>query len=676
MKRKNTISLNAFYLSFLLTSSMASDLPQSIEESYKKSMNKEDKRINNSGLALFQLGKDLCDKAIYSLGIQYLEKARLTYNLPEAYSYLSQLYLEGKGVEKDQIKGNQYIHKAADLGHLDSQIYLGHLYAKDLTKSKISAHYFQMAADNGHMTSQIITADNYKNGCGVEKSLELYIQYLMMAANQDNIKALILMGSELISGQQIQVDYQNAYDYFSRAATLGSPDGNYYTAYLLENGLGTEKDLRMAFGLYHFAADRGHSMAQLKTAEFYENGLACDINIETAITYYKRSVDQGNTAAACQLGVLYEMTGSHQNYELAFNYYSIAAKQNLPKALCSLGRLYLEGKGVKQDYKLSRDYYEASIADIINGNRTGEESERLFFANVMNQLSNFYLNGWGIEKNIKTAENFINLAQKNLEMVERARSYKNPTLVEPITSLPKEEKEEPVNQPKKLKAPKKTESDSQKSQKKKNKTKQNPIKNKNVQLEKSEASEPVSTTSFKLLSPGMVWVPGEPLDIKIKPQSTVVKKPELPPVEHKNDKNKKVKQWDLPAKSLTPPSFEVILPESDFKPKSFREAVTGIPESMPQMEKPIEDAPIKVDIPQIIQESKIISPLQKGDLKSTAREFVPPKEHGAKNPIRSSFIPETNSEDPSKPLSRSLCLCDNGLGAIWTTLLVGPKILP
>ena len=64
-----------------------------------------------------------------------------------------------------------------------------------------------------------------------------------------------------------------------------------------------------------------------------------------------RAVEQGLSEAQYNIGVMYiEGKGVSQNYTEALKWFNKAAKQNDPKAQYNLGVIYASGVGVPQDY--------------------------------------------------------------------------------------------------------------------------------------------------------------------------------------------------------------------------------------------------------------------------------------------------------------------------------------
>ena len=82
--------------------------------------------------------------------------------------------------------------------------------------------------------------------------------------------------------------------------------------------------------------------------------------------YYKKSIEAGDTNAMNNLGIMYmNGQGVKQDYKTAKKYFRQAADIGNANAMSQLGMMYMEGQGVKQDYKTAEKYFRqaAEIGD-------------------------------------------------------------------------------------------------------------------------------------------------------------------------------------------------------------------------------------------------------------------------------------------------------------------------
>ena len=92
--------------------------------------------------------------------------------------------------------------------------------------------------------------------------------------------------------------------------------------------------------------------------------------------WYRLAAKQGYAPAQWALGKMYvDGKGVPQNYKTAVKWYKLAAEQGLAIAQYNLGRMYREGNGVPQDYV--RAHMWENIA-ATNGSKLGAGSTAYF----------------------------------------------------------------------------------------------------------------------------------------------------------------------------------------------------------------------------------------------------------------------------------------------------------
>ena len=114
---------------------------------------------------------------------------------------LGELYLTGRGVEKDLAKGAELCKKAADHGHVPSQTLVGRLYAtgQGLEKNpELAARYMTKAANGGDSNAQASLAEMYWKGLGVEKNQTIALKLLQSAGNRGHGLAQFQLGQYFI----------------------------------------------------------------------------------------------------------------------------------------------------------------------------------------------------------------------------------------------------------------------------------------------------------------------------------------------------------------------------------------------------------------------------------------------------------------------------------------------
>tara|TARA_R110002073_G_scaffold279026_1_gene443135 strand:- start:422914 stop:425649 length:2736 start_codon:yes stop_codon:yes gene_type:complete len=211
------------------------------------------------------------------------------YNSGRAYYYLSVMNAQGRGIDRDYKKSEEFANKAIDHGYDMAGFPLG---------------------------------DLYKYGWGVPidtvKATKYYDQSLIQ------IKKLV---------KDNDVEAMHLYGLLYSDTTLGILDSV------------------KSFELVKKAADKDHPIAKSNLAIWYQNGFGVEKNCDEALKLLKEGLAINFDRSINALGKLYfngcgDIT---QNYEKALQYYKIAAKQNNLLSQNSIGYMYHFGKGVPVD---------------------------------------------------------------------------------------------------------------------------------------------------------------------------------------------------------------------------------------------------------------------------------------------------------------------------------------
>lgn len=131
----------------------------------------------------------------------------------------------------------------------------------------------------------------------------------------------------------------------------------------------------------------------------YEDGQAAANrgDYPAALNLWRPLADQGSAPAQRQLGYLYlEGRGITQNFAEALRLLQLAAEQNDSMAINSIGVLYLAGRGVKQDAAEAAKYFQRAAA--------------LNDASGQSNLGTLYEAGLGLAKNESEALRYYKLA--------------------------------------------------------------------------------------------------------------------------------------------------------------------------------------------------------------------------------------------------------------------------
>jgi len=130
------------------------------------------------------------------------------------------MYANGDGVERNQIKSNQWFKKAANAGNIHAYDKLGNFYAsKDDYKEAFI--WFEKAANTGDSKAAYNLGYFYTGGLGVKRDLGMALNWYGKAAFAGNVDAQLNLGFMYIGGQGTKVDYKKAAYWIKKAKDTG-----------------------------------------------------------------------------------------------------------------------------------------------------------------------------------------------------------------------------------------------------------------------------------------------------------------------------------------------------------------------------------------------------------------------------------------------------------------------
>ncbi len=107
---------------------------------------------------------------------------------------------------------------------------------------KVAFEYLQMASEKGWLDADLLLAQMYRDGLGVDRSIEDYEKKLIYAAEGGHAKAMSILAEAYLDGKFIQKDYEKAFQWYMRSASTGNMKSQYQVAVMLSSGIGCEKD--------------------------------------------------------------------------------------------------------------------------------------------------------------------------------------------------------------------------------------------------------------------------------------------------------------------------------------------------------------------------------------------------------------------------------------------------
>jgi TPR repeat protein len=225
----------------------------------------------------------------------------------------------------------------AEKGEAAAQHNLGNLYLSGKGPEKDEAKamaWFQKAADAGYARAQFNLAEGYRLGVGVEKDIAQAIVWYKKAAEQGLASAQVTLGICHELGLGMPKDMVAANTLYRAAADQHDAEAQFRLARIFALGLGTEVNQRVANIYASQAANQGHAQAQTYLATQHLTGNAVPRDVNLAIHLLAQAARQGHARAFAWLGHIYsEGNGIAADLPRAYLYFSIADKLDTEKEM-------------------------------------------------------------------------------------------------------------------------------------------------------------------------------------------------------------------------------------------------------------------------------------------------------------------------------------------------------
>lgn len=230
------------------------------------------------------------------------------------------MYLEGKGVEKDEEIAEEYLGTSAGAGNIYSKNKLAMLYLKRGDVNRVP---------------------------------EIIETLKEVAEKTDNIWPMYALGNIYSSEMYNCKDIELAIKWYK----LAEKDGSEYVSYKLGKIYLDEQSqyYSVVKGIEHMkkAYEKGNMMAAYQLGKVYADKSKECYDLEKAMEYYKVAAENENALAAYQLGKIYlDENNGNQNLQGAIYYLKLAAEKDSQFATYQLGKIYYDEKyGLKDDTK-------------------------------------------------------------------------------------------------------------------------------------------------------------------------------------------------------------------------------------------------------------------------------------------------------------------------------------
>ena len=316
----------------------------------------------------------------------------------EAMYQLGQRYLNGDGIDKNIEIASDWWLKAAIKGHIKACHDLGTYYVYTKHDTDNGLKWLNKSASENFVLSIRTLGEIYLQGLGIEADTEKGMKYLIKAAEEHDDTQLRL-SSLFHEGVFVEKDLDKARYWFEKYLEHDSAHAHYLMGHFLYDGDMYDVDYPKA--LEHFTkAVKGHCYeASPYYIDMLWRGNHALQDRETVLATYKELDEKGDTEASFYLFTLYnDEEYALRDKDTAITYLRKSAEEGYPVALRYMGFQYMEGGLLETDFNKANEYFI-------------QASERGDYIAMVN-LATSYQSGRGVEKDIKKAlELFVSAAE-------------------------------------------------------------------------------------------------------------------------------------------------------------------------------------------------------------------------------------------------------------------------
>ena len=291
----------------------------------------------------------------------------------------------------------------------------------------------------GKLVADVLYCSRHRDLPSAEKALNKLIETYDESDYELYIATAKIVYGNFMFSKTRQIDYLVMMEEGCNSVLFADTETAIYLFYRLHCSLINEFDDSTILGRIETNMIRGIGNDEQTIRKFADEGFASakyilgllllkSGNKDDAIRNLKDSAEQGFAKAQVELGDLYcEGKVVEKDYDEAFSLYEAAYDSNYGIASERLGMCYYKGYGVDEDYDEAYDYlFEAAHNQVFNSYRelgdlivSGKDSnfdveeafewyEKAVKSNSYDKeakkgLALCYLNGWGVQKDIKKA---------------------------------------------------------------------------------------------------------------------------------------------------------------------------------------------------------------------------------------------------------------------------------
>lgn len=171
---------------------------------------------------------------------------------------LGNMYLEGKGVERDVNRGVELLLSAAHDGYARGQYQLGALYEQGMgvpQDQALALEWYRKAAQGGYVLAQLRLGLMYANGHGASRQIGEAAYWLRQGAKKNDKAAQYHLAMLCVKYLDTKCAATEIVELLSKSALQGFVPAQWQLADIYEHGLGVLRDLRVAYFWYQVIDD-------------------------------------------------------------------------------------------------------------------------------------------------------------------------------------------------------------------------------------------------------------------------------------------------------------------------------------------------------------------------------------------------------------------------------------
>lgn len=209
------------------------------------------------------------------------------YEVPDAQHRLSLMYRDGRGVEKDEAKREEWLKKSAEQGYVPAQAeYAELLYARGDEASKAEAlEFYRSAALSGNEEAKA-RLSAILGGYRADRDADALRAFYRRLADRGNPLDEFRCGDLMLTSARGEDDRREALVWFNKAAERGNCDAMFKVGEMLRDGKGEKKDPKKAVEWFERAAAKGHVRSQFYLGEVYYHGRTVPRDEAKALKWY------------------------------------------------------------------------------------------------------------------------------------------------------------------------------------------------------------------------------------------------------------------------------------------------------------------------------------------------------------------------------------------------------